>query len=96
MKWNGTKRKVPAGCWTAVRLLIVVSLFSCLGSGIVQKFAEPIDKDDCHMRCRWADMTFWQYGYETDRCECEDAEGNVVVLYETFPPVDNGGKDGPQ
>jgi len=57
MKWNGTKRKVPAGCWTAVRLLIVVSLFGCLGSGIVQKFAEPIDKDDCHMRCKRADMT---------------------------------------
>ena len=62
-------------------LLIVLSvmLLACIGSEIVRKGAEPIDKQGCKIDCK--ELEFYSYDYPTHTCKCEARDGTIVILY---------------
>lgn len=63
-------------------LLILLNLFliACVGSEMVRKGAEPIDKGLCKVDCSRNGMTFSDYTYSSDTCYCKDAEGNIITF----------------
>ena len=62
-------------------IALSLPLLACAGSGIVRKFAEPIDKGTCKVDCKMARMKFYEYDYWKDRCDCEDSNGDIIALY---------------
>ena len=59
--------------------VLSVMLLACIGSEIVRKGAEPIDKQGCKIDCK--DLEFYSYDYPTHTCKCKAKDGTVVTLY---------------
>ena len=64
------------GCFSLV--LVILLALSLLACGVVQKVAEPIDKQGCRTDCR--NCEFSQYEYAAHHCYCL-CNGIEIRLY---------------
>jgi len=59
--------------------LVSLMLLACVGSGVVKKVAEPVDKQGCKIDCK--ELEFYSYDYSTLTCKCKTKDGSIVTLY---------------
>jgi len=65
--------------------LLSLTLLSCVGSGVVRKFVEPIDRATCEETVKaMPDVEFSRYVYETDACYGLTPDGEEILVYETL------------
>lgn len=70
-------RKKP-GCPLPFLALLLAALLSC---GLVQLWAEPIDRQGCKWDCDQAGMEFSCHRYKDNTCFCLADDGAEVQLY---------------
>jgi len=60
-------------------IILSLTLLSCIGSELVRKGAEPIDRQGCKIDCK--DLEFYSYDYPTHTCKCKTKDEQIITIY---------------
>ena len=77
---------IERGLMTFLIIVLILATIVCLlGCGVVQRFAEPIDRGACKVHCeRTLKAEFSRYSYSSDSCYCKLEDGNEILAYQTL------------